>query len=205
MSQGVSSTPTSTSAAVTSASSAATAPATRSRLLVLAARAQAGVDRNERGRQHAFAEQVLQEVGNAERGVERVGGVARCRSSGRRRGSGPARRSGSEESPRPPSPPVGACGARGRSGAGWWWEGGARRGVRQQALEERVLVLKGLQARFRSSTSASSSSTRLASAGDVGRRRLRALEPPRQRPPDRRIHHDAQDRNEQRDQQESAR
>ena len=31
------------------------------------------VDRNERRRQRAFAEQVLQEVGNAERGAERIG------------------------------------------------------------------------------------------------------------------------------------
>ena len=60
---------------MTRASSAATAPATRARLLVLAPRAEAGVDRDERRGEHAFAEQVLQEVGDPERGVERVGRV----------------------------------------------------------------------------------------------------------------------------------
>ena len=45
------------------------------RLLGAAAGAQAGVDGNERAGQRALAEQVLQQVGNAERRVERVGGV----------------------------------------------------------------------------------------------------------------------------------
>src|SRR6185295_10032696 len=45
------------------------------RLTLLAARDQRGVDRNERRRQRAFTEQVLEKVGNAERGVERVGRV----------------------------------------------------------------------------------------------------------------------------------
>ena len=44
-------------------------------LLALLAREQRGVDRNERRRQRAFAEQVLQEVRDAERRHERVGGV----------------------------------------------------------------------------------------------------------------------------------
>ena len=51
----------------TSASSDATAPATRSASSSLAARDERGVDGNERRRQRAFAEQVLQEVRNAER------------------------------------------------------------------------------------------------------------------------------------------
>ncbi len=38
-------------------------------------RPEAGVHRDERGGEHAFAEQVLEEVGNPERGVERVGRV----------------------------------------------------------------------------------------------------------------------------------
>src|SRR5205807_1007760 len=39
----------------------------------LAARDERGVHRNQRGRERAFAEQVLQEVGNAECGAPRVG------------------------------------------------------------------------------------------------------------------------------------
>ena len=41
-------------------------------LVLLAAREQAGVDRDEGGRQRSFTEQVLQQVGNAKRGVEGV-------------------------------------------------------------------------------------------------------------------------------------
>ncbi len=40
-----------------------------------AARAQARIDGNERSRERALSEEVLQQVGNAERRVERVGGV----------------------------------------------------------------------------------------------------------------------------------
>jgi hypothetical protein len=44
-------------------------------LLFVAFGQQAGVNRNERGREYALAEQVLQEIGDAEGGVEGVGGV----------------------------------------------------------------------------------------------------------------------------------
>ena len=42
------------------------------RLFFLTAREKVGVDRNEGRREHAFAEEVLQEIGNAEGGVESV-------------------------------------------------------------------------------------------------------------------------------------
>ena len=45
------------------------------RLLVVLARQQAGIDRDEGCGKHPFAKQVLQKVGNAEGGVEGVGGV----------------------------------------------------------------------------------------------------------------------------------
>ena len=45
--------------------------------LFVAFRQQPRIHRNERSREHAFAEQVLQEIGNAEGGVERVRGVGR--------------------------------------------------------------------------------------------------------------------------------
>ncbi len=59
-----------------SASSAGDSARRAPRLFVLFARQQAGVDGNERGGEHAFAEQVLQEIGDAEggpEGVRRVG------------------------------------------------------------------------------------------------------------------------------------
>ena len=43
--------------------------------VVVALADQAGVDGDEGGRQYAFAEQVLEKIGNAERGGEGVGGV----------------------------------------------------------------------------------------------------------------------------------
>ena len=45
------------------------------RFLLVALGQQARVDRNERRREHALAEQVLQKVGNAEGRVEGVGGI----------------------------------------------------------------------------------------------------------------------------------
>ena len=75
ISAGVATTPTSTSAATTSASSDATAPATRSALALISPGEERGIDRNERRRERPLAEQVLQEVGNSKRRVERVGGV----------------------------------------------------------------------------------------------------------------------------------
>ena len=51
-------------------------------LLVAALGAQAGVDGDERGRQHPLAEQVLHEVGDAQRGLERVGGRSRAEEGG---------------------------------------------------------------------------------------------------------------------------
>ena len=59
----------------TSARSEATAPATRSASRRSPRASERRIHRDERRRERAFAEQVLQEVGNAERGVERVGGV----------------------------------------------------------------------------------------------------------------------------------
>ncbi len=47
------------------------------RFLLVLARKQVRVDRDERGREHALAEQVLEEIGDAEGGIEGVGGV-RC-------------------------------------------------------------------------------------------------------------------------------
>ena len=60
---------------MTSASSAATAPGDARRLFPFLARDERGIDRNERRRQRAFAEQILEKIGNAEGGHERVGRV----------------------------------------------------------------------------------------------------------------------------------
>ena len=47
------------------------------RFFLFLMRQQTGVDGDEGGRQHAFAEKVLQEIGDAERGAEGVGGRRR--------------------------------------------------------------------------------------------------------------------------------
>ena len=49
------------------------------RFLLVALRKQARIDRNERRRKHAFAEQILQEIGDAEGGVECVGRIESVR------------------------------------------------------------------------------------------------------------------------------
>ena len=75
MSSGVATTPTSTIAADDQRQQRRDGAGDAVGLAALAAREQRGVDRNERRRQRALAEQVLQEVGNPERGRERVGRV----------------------------------------------------------------------------------------------------------------------------------
>ena len=62
-------------------------------LLVLL-RQQARIHRNEGRREHAFAEEILQEIGNPEGRVERVRGVRVSRSSARKRAAAPAPKCG---------------------------------------------------------------------------------------------------------------
>ena len=70
---GVSRTPISTSTDVASARIAPTAPATRPDFLLVALGQQARVHRDEGGGKHAFAKQILQEIGDAKGGVESIG------------------------------------------------------------------------------------------------------------------------------------
>ena len=71
-------TPTRLMTPVSAVSRPAMAPARRPGLLVAALGPQAGVDRDERRRQHALAQQVLHQVGDAQRRLEGVGGRARA-------------------------------------------------------------------------------------------------------------------------------
>ena len=73
MSTGVARTPASTIALTTSARSDSDGAGHTVGFAPLALRDQRGVDRNERRRQRAFAEQILQKVGDAERRAEGVG------------------------------------------------------------------------------------------------------------------------------------
>ena len=75
-SSGAARTPSRTSTAIASGQEREERPRHLRRGLVLAARPQRGMHRNERSGQRAFAEQVLQQVGDAEGGVERVDGDA---------------------------------------------------------------------------------------------------------------------------------
>ena len=67
ISSGVARTPTSDEQALTRPRTAATAPATSDASDPVSAREQRGVDRDERARERAFAEEVLQEIGDPER------------------------------------------------------------------------------------------------------------------------------------------
>ena len=92
---GVASTPTSTIADVVSARMRAHRARHASRFFFVALGQQARIDRNERRRKHALAEQVLQEIGDAERGVEGVGRrPTSARNNRRRRAAAPAPRGG---------------------------------------------------------------------------------------------------------------
>ena len=171
-------------------------------LRVVPAGAKSGVDRDERGREHAFAEQVLQEVGDPERGVERVGGVG---------GAEVVREDPVPDQPDDPAEEDPRSHHHRRSGGaapggGQDPEGGGRverdEGSASSRWRKAFSSWRFCRPRFRSSTSASSSSTRLGQRRDVGRRLLGTFEPPRQRPPDRRVHHDAEDRDQQCHQQE---
>ena len=83
----------------TSASSVPTARATRD-ASSSALGEQPRVDRDERRRQHALAEQVLQEVRDPQRGAERVGRRATGRGSARSRARARGRRSATGRCPR---------------------------------------------------------------------------------------------------------
>ena len=64
------------------------------RFFLFFARQQTGVNGNEGGREDAFAEQVLQEIGDAQRRAKGVGGRRKCRSNARKRVREPGRRCG---------------------------------------------------------------------------------------------------------------
>ena len=177
--------------ATTSASSAATAPATRRASASSPAGAQPGVDRDERGGEHAFAEQVLQEIGDPERRVERVGRVGGAEvvreDSVANQPDEPAEEDARGHHHRRSGASGAAAAVRTGAAAGGWSgdEGSASRRWRKafsswsvcsRAIEVVHLGLEQLDP--------------FGQRGHVRRRRRRALEPPGQRPADRRIHHD---------------
>ena len=81
----------------------------------------------------------------------------------------------------------------GRSGPGWRLEGGGRRRVREQPLEEGVLVLQRLHAAIEVIHLGLEQLDPLGQRGDAPAGPLRTFEPARQRSADRRIHYDRED------------
>ena len=120
-------TPASTDTDVVEGRRLSTAPATR-RASPLLLRQQPRIDRNEGGGEHSFTEEVLQEVGDLERRIERIGRIRGAQIMGK----DPVSDQAENPAQQIPAATVAADGSAGLPGEVRdvvWWKDGALRGI----------------------------------------------------------------------------